>query len=334
MIRRVLLVVILFGGLLVSLAGSWMIGMPSPPRGASPALPPVLAPGVLEPRLRADVEALSAGIGERNDAKPEALEEAANWVTARLAVTSSRAVVRQSYDALGLKFHNLEVTFPGTKHPEEIVLVGAHYDSARGCPAADDNASGVAGLLALASALTESSLERTVRLVAFANEEPPHFKKELMGSLVYARAARAKGDRIVAMLSLETIGYFRDDPGSQKYPAPLSLFYPSRGDFIALVGNVSSRPLVRRTVAVFRASSDLPAEGAALPGAMPGVGWSDHWSFWESGYPAVMVTDTAPFRNPNYHTPEDTADTLDYTRMAEVVRGVYSVVLALASGEG
>jgi hypothetical protein len=329
-IHRVLLLALSLVCLGVAAAGSFMIAMPSPDRRAPAGLPPALGPERLEPQLRADVRALSEDIGERNDAHLESLDAAANWVEARLAETSSRSVVRLSYSALRQEFHNFEVSFIGSRYPNEIVVVGAHYDSARDCPAADDNASGVAGLLALASAFSKAAPARTIRLVAFANEEPPHFKKASMGSLEYAKGVREKGDQILAMLSLETIGYFRDDPGSQKYPAPLSLFYPSRGDFIALVGNVSSRNLVRRAVEIFRASSDFPAEGAALPGSMPGVGWSDHWSFWESGYAAVMVTDTAPFRNPNYHTPKDTANTLDYTRMAEVVRGVYWVVSTLA----
>lgn len=332
MIRRAALLLLLALCLGTAGAGWWMMAMPKPERQPLGDAPASLAAGLLEARLQRDVEALAGGIGERHDARPKALEEAASWVERRLAETSSRAVARLPFQAQDQTFYNLEVSFPGRSKTDELLVVGAHYDSARNSPAADDNASGVAGLLALAAALSERPPERTVRLVAFANEEPPHFKKDSMGSLAYARAAEARGDRIAAMLSLETIGYFRDEPGTQKYPPPLSLFYPNRGDFIALVGNLGSRALVQRTVASFRASSGLPAEGAALPGGMPGVSWSDHWSFWQSGYPAVMVTDTAPFRNPNYHTPKDTPDTLDYPRMAEVIRGVYWVLVELARG--
>lgn len=331
MMGRVVLALALLISVGVVGAGSYMIAMPTPPRGEARPLPPSLSKETLETQLRADVSALANDIGERNDDHQPSLDAAADWVEARLAETSSRAVVRHSYRPLGRSFHNFEVSFSGTKRPEEIVLVGAHYDSARGCPAADDNASGVAGLLALSAALSTGETDRTIRLVAFTNEEPPHFKKETMGSLNYARMAKARGDQIVAMLSLETIGYFTDAPNTQKYPAPLSLFYPDRGHFIALVGNVSSRDLVRRVITAFRSASDFPAEGAALPGSMPGISWSDHWSFWESGYPAVMVTDTAPFRNPHYHEASDTADTLDYAGMAEVVRGVHHAVLQLAN---
>ncbi len=132
------------------------------------------------------------------------------------------------------------------------------------------------------------------------------------------------------MLSLETLGYFNDAPGTQQYPPPLGLCYPSEGNFIAFVGNVSSRSLVRRCVKTFRANAAFPSEGAALPSFLPGVGWSDHESFWENGYPALMVTDTAPFRFADYHHRSDTPDKIDYERCARVVAGVEQVVRELA----
>jgi Zn-dependent M28 family amino/carboxypeptidase len=190
---------------------------------------------------------------------------------------------------------------------DEIVVVGAHYDTAetdeRGtAPGADDNASGVAAMLAIARALTAEKLapKRTLRFVAFVNEEPPYFWNDGMGSLVYARACKARGDRIAAMLSLETLGYYRDEPGSQKYPPVVSWFYPDRGDFIAFVGNTASRSLVRAAIATFRSSVAFPSEGAAMPGFVTGVGWSR-------------------------------ADTLDYDRLARVVEGLVAVVKKLAS---
>jgi len=162
------------------------------------------------------------------------------------------------------------------------------------------------------------------------NEEPPHFRTEEMGSRAYARRCRERKENVVAMLSLETIGCYSDEPGSQKYPFPFGLFYPSEGNFIAFVGNVSSRSFVRRCVATFREKAAFPSEGGALPGFVPGVGWSDHESFWENGYPGLMVTDTAPFRYAHYHRKADTPDQLDFERCARVVSGVEHVLRDLA----
>jgi Zn-dependent M28 family amino/carboxypeptidase len=226
----------------------------------------------------------------------------------------------------GKPVDNLEVELRGVTAPEEIVVVGAHYDSVFRCPGANDNGSGTAGLLALARALAASKPVRTLRLVAFVNEEPPQFRTADMGSRVYANRCRSRKENIVAMLSLETIGYYTDAPNTQNYPPPLSAVYPSQGDFIAFVGNVGSRSLVRRCVLVFREQAAFPSQGAALPSGLQGVGWSDHESFWEAGYDGVMVTDTAPFRYPHYHAGEDTPDKLDYDRCARAVAGVAEVV--------
>ena len=190
---------------------------------------------------------------------------------------------------------------------------------------------GVAGLLALARAWADRKPARTVRFVAFANEEPPFFQTGQMGSLVYARRCRQRRENIVAMMSLETIGCYDAAKGSQRYPFPVGLFYPSRGDFIGFVSNTRNAPLVRRCVAAFRRHAQFPSEGGALPGGLPGIGWSDHWAFWQAGYPAVMVTDTAPFRYPHYHTPQDTPDKLDYTSLARVIAGLDKVLDELAN---
>ncbi len=261
----------------------------------------------LASRLAADVAALAARGVDR-----------AAYVERRLADLGFD-VARQEFEA-GV---NLEVQVPGAVRPDEIVVVGAHHDAVPDCPAADDNGSGVAGLLALAEVFRGERPDRTLRLVAFASEEPPWFQGESMGSLVYARA---RGAGVVAMISLESIGYYDDSEGSQRYPFPFGLLYPDRGNFVAFVGNSSSCGLVRRVVRTFRDDASFPSEGAALPGSIPGIGWSDHWSFWQIGVPALMVTDTAPFRNPHYHTSHDTPDTLDYDRMARVVEGLGPVV--------
>jgi hypothetical protein len=168
--------------------------------------------------------------------------------------------------------------------------------------------------------------------VAFTNEEPPYFQTSTMGSLVYAGACRARGDEIVAMISLETIGYYSKEIGSQVYPIPgLSLIYPTRGNFVGFVANPSSRHLLRQILGVFRAHATIPSEGAALPALVPGIGWSDQWAFWQHGYPGVMVTDTAPFRYPHYHQDSDTPDKLDYDGLTRVVLGMEKVIASLVN---
>ena len=332
--RRWLAVVLLALVALGAGAHSVMIRMPGTSfRGP---LPPLTAGQItLRDDLRRDVEALSVGIGPRCiGVAPEGLDAASKSLGEALH-RAGYAVTWQAFEAHGHPCVNLAVERPGASRPGEIVVIGAHYDSCGATPGADDNASGVAALLALARAFApkgpEAAPARTLRFVFFANEEPPDFRKETMGSLVYARACKRRGDRIVAMLSLETVGYYSDAPGSQHYPQPLGLMYPSTGNFLGFVGDISSRGLVRDCVASFRRSARFPSEGAALPAATPGVDWSDHWSFWQVGYPAAMVTDTAPFRNPHYHERTDTPDRLDYGRMARVVEGLRRVVADLAA---
>lgn len=322
-------------GVVMVCTGLWahlaMIRMPGESfRGDLPALTD--AQKETAARLEADVRALAAGVGVRSTFQPRKLAEAAAMARARLEETGL-PVRDQSFVERGTGVPNMDLTVPGTARPEQIVLVGAHIDTFAGTPGADDNASGVAGVIELASRLAARPAARTVRFAIFVNEEPPAFWTEDMGSLVYARRAVEEGDDIVAMLSIESIGYYDSSPGAQQYPFPLGLLYPSRGDFVAFVGNHASRRLVRRCVAAFREHARFPSEGAALPGLLPGVGWSDHWSFWQIGCEAVMVTGTATFRNPHYHQPTDTPETLDYERMARVVDGVEAVVRGLAGGD-
>lgn len=281
-------------------------------------------------RLQADVTKLAKDIGERNVYEYRAYMKAANYIEEQLKDAGYK-VSRQTVHARGRDCFNLEASIPGAKREEEIIVVGAHYDSVPDCPAANDNGSGVAATLELARLFADKKFDRTLRFVLFANEEQPFFHSESMGSLVYARRCKAREEKIVGMLSLETMGYFSDKEGSQNYPAPLNLIYPSVGNFIGFVGNTDSAKLVKQTVGTFRKHAKFPSEGAALPGIIDGVGWSDHWSFWQVGYPAVMVTDTAPFRYPHYHLKSDTPDKLNYERMALVVSGLEQVVADLAS---
>jgi Zn-dependent M28 family amino/carboxypeptidase len=313
--------------LILVLPLGFMTAMPS--RSYRGALPP-LSPGESETaaNLKKHVAYLAGTIGERNVIAYQALESTRQYVEDLLRGAGYN-VTSQEYVVQMRKVKNLIVEIPGATRSNEIVIIGAHYDTVDDCPGADDNSSGVAALLELARLLKSSHPARTVRFVAFVNEEPPWFQTDDMGSLVYAQQARKRNDNIVAAVSLETIGMYSDAEGSQKYPAGFGLLYPSKGDFISFIGNVSSRPLVREAIGTFRETTRFPSEGAAVPAAIPGVGWSDHWSFWNQGYPAIMVTDTAPFRNPHYHRPSDTPETLDYERMARVVRGLEKVVEGL-----
>lgn len=319
-------------GALLALAGAggWLVFIRMPGRNFS-GKPPALTAG--ETALRDDLErdlALIAGeIGQRNVIEYAALIRAENFLRGELEKSSYR-VRTEEYTADGKRCANLEVGIRGTRQPDEIVVIGAHYDSVFGSPGANDNGTGVVALLALARRFHAVQPRRTLRFVFFVNEEPPHFLGEEMGSLVYARGCRLRKENVVAMLSLETIGYFSRARGSQSYPFPLSLFYPSTGDFIGFVSNPSSTRLLREVVGAFRSVATIPSEGAAAPDAIPGVGWSDQWSFWQNGYPGVMVTDTALFRYPHYHAPSDTPDKIDYEGFTRVVVGLDRVVRELA----
>lgn len=306
-----------------------MISMPG--RSYTGILPP-LSPEETEvrDRVRRHVGTLAGKIGERNLWRHARLQAAADYI-GRTLRGEGYAVAGQEYTVEGKTVQNLEVVKSGAGNPGETVVVGAHYDSVFGSPGANDNASGAAALLEIARILKEKPLARTVRFVFFTNEEPPFFKSSLMGSRIYAARARQRGEKIVAMLSLETIGFYSDAAHSQRYPFPLSLFYPHTGNFIGFVGNIKSRELVRRAVGAFRRTTPFPSEGAAVPGWLTGVDWSDQWSFWQEGYQALMVTDTALFRYPYYHAPEDTPERLDYDRMARVVAGLARVVVELAN---
>jgi Zn-dependent M28 family amino/carboxypeptidase len=283
-------------------------------------------------RLRAQVEALAGRIGERHLWRQEALGAARDLIAAEWQ--------RQGYDVYphvytvdGVSCTNLAVTRRGRVRPSEILLVGAHYDSVVSSPGADDNASGVAALLELSRRFAAVEPERTVRFVAFVNEESPFFGTARMGSVVYATAARERGDDIRLMVCLESLGYYRDEPTTQRYPPLLRFCYGDRGAFVAFVSNFASRHLLRQTVEAFGRHSDFPTERLAAPTFLPGLSWSDHSSFWRQGYPAIMVTDTALYRYPHYHTAGDTPDQLTYAALARVVDGLSGAILDLAAAE-
>jgi Zn-dependent M28 family amino/carboxypeptidase len=325
-IALVLLFLLVFLAVAAAVSVALMTRMPE--RSHRGPLPPLTAAqGATAALLRGHVEALSAA-GPRILDAPEELEAAAAYIERSFAAAGCRTR-RQTFVVDGVRCANIEGEIPGTSGANELVIVGAHYDSVDEGPGADDNASGVAALLEISRRFAGRRPARTIRLVAFVNEEPPYFKTEDMGSWRYAEELQQKHANVAAMLSLEAIGYFADGDGTQQYPPPLSALYPSRGDFIALVGNLASLPLVRRCSATFRRHTPFPSEGAALPELIAAVGWSDQWSFWRHGWKALMISDTALFRNPHYHRPSDLPDTLDYDRMARVVDGIEAVVADL-----
>jgi Zn-dependent M28 family amino/carboxypeptidase len=278
------------------------------------------------------VEVLATDIGERHVHRPDALERAASYIEDQF-LSFGLAPASQYYNVRTLAVRNIEVEIRGASKPDEIVILGAHYDSVPNCPAANDNASGIAGTLELARIFaSRAAPARTVRFVAWVNEEPPFFQTDVMGSRVYSAQCKQHNENVVAMITLETIGCFLDTPSSQNYPMMgLGLVLPTVGNFLAVVGNLSSRKLVKTCEKVLKRTTRLPIQAQALPGMIPGIGWSDHWSFWEEGYEAVMFTDTAPYRYKHYHQPTDTPDKLDFDRMTQVVIGAGHVLEELVS---
>lgn len=325
---------VLFIVLIIALfwCGCMMIHMPG--QSFRGELPPATADQIaLADELRLHVQHLAGEIGPRSVYYPDGLRAAEQYIESHLQ-SAGYTVDRQTYEVIGVACTNFAVELKGAKSPEEIIVIGAHYDSVDDSPAANDNGSGVAATLALAKRFASTPHDRTIRFVLFVNEEPPFFTTQDMGSLVYAKRCRARDENIIAMISLETIGYYSDAPGSQIYPIkPIGWLYPDTGNFIGFVSNYDSRSLVRQAIHSFRTHAKFPSEGAALPGWIEGVGWSDHWAFWQAGYKAIMVTDTAPFRYPHYHSVQDTPEKLDYERMARVVEGMQAVIRDLADGK-
>jgi Zn-dependent M28 family amino/carboxypeptidase len=318
----------LFVFVLVFFGLRWMTQMPG--RSYLNSLPDLTEDEIaLRTRLENHVWTLAKDIGERHLQRYAALTEAADYVEKTLQATG-HTVLTQEYVVKNKTVKNLEARVTGRTLPDEIVVIGAHYDSVAGSPGANDNATGVAAMLEIARLLTSKHPARSVRFVAFVNEESPFFFTRDMGSRRYASRARAQGENIVAMLSLETIGYYDDKKGSQRYPFVFRFFYPDVGNFIGFVGNLASRALVQQCIASFRSHTPFPSEGIAAPWWIPGVSWSDHSSFWREGYPAIMVTDTAPFRYPHYHAETDTPEQIDFARLARVVAGLARLTLDVA----
>ena len=304
----------------------WMTAVPG--RSHAGPLPPLTPDQAqLASRLQEHVRAIASR--PHNVIHPQELERAALYIEGALA-GMGYAVHPQPFRADGQEVRNIEVVIepaPSVADASTLV-VGAHYDSYLHAPGANDNGTGVAGVIELARLLADLRRRSSIRirLALFVNEEPPYFKTERMGSLVYAKRLKQSGEPVLGMFSLETLGWYGDAAHSQRYPPPLGLLYPTTGNFVAFVGLTSSRALVRRTVASFRALVPFPSVGGTAPGIIPGIDWSDHWAFEQVGIPALMVTDTALFRYPHYHTPADSPDKVDYDRLARVVSGLERVI--------
>jgi len=300
------------------------------PRETGPFLPGG-DPGTRRGVLERHVARLASAIGPRNIYHHEALRAAAAYVEASLA-EAGLAPAPQPYEARGKAFANIAAEVAGADRGDEIVVIGAHYDTHKGSPGADDNASAVAALLELARRFAHRRPSRTLRFVAFANEEAPFTRRRNMGSRVYARECRRRGDHIVGMVCLESLGCYSDEVGSQ-WLSFRGLLLPRRGDFLALVANRPSRALLARVAGALERRGGLPYRRLVLPTHFPGAWSSDHWSFWREGYPAVMVTDTAPLRNRHYHTREDTPDKVDFARLGRAVDDLETAIAHLVGNE-
>ncbi|MBI4816684.1 MAG: M28 family peptidase [Deltaproteobacteria bacterium] len=276
-------------------------------------------------RLERDVRILSGELGPRDYAHPRELDEVVRFIVTELR-SAGVQVSEQAFEVEGLPFKNVVgIVGPQTK---ERIVVGAHFDTCGPLPGADDNASGVAALLELARVLAQQELPLAVELVAYNLEEPPFFGTEAMGSAIHADELHSTGKAVRFMVSLEMLGFFSDAPNSQRYPSRfLEWLHPGVGDFITVVGTFGQKRITSEIREKMAAASSVPVRSITASRSITGIDYSDHRNYWNRGYPAVMVTDTSFFRNPHYHTETDTFDTLDYERMAEVVRGVANAIV-------
>lgn len=278
-------------------------------------------------QLEADVRTLASEIGERNPVHYENLQRAREWVFRSLS-TSIGAPQQQTYMVGGMEVANIIAVKKGELPELGSIVIGAHYDSAPGTPGADDNASAVAVMLELARLFSHEKTRHTLDFAAFTLEEPPYFRSENMGSMKLAKEWRDSGKQIELMICLEMLGCFTDDK-IQEFPLPgMGFVYPEQGNFIAAIGELGSPEPVTRFSKLLKANSTLPAVSFSGPRIMAGIDFSDHQSFWCHQYPAVMVTDTAFYRNKRYHSSSDTPETLNYPAMARVVESLYKTIKA------
>lgn len=285
----------------------------------------------LSQRLREHVGTLSEKIGPRSVEQYENLNRAALYIEGQLRSIGYK-IEEDRYPINDLEVRNIWVQTSEPTADQSILVIGAHYDSVGdNCPGANDNATGVAGNLELARALKSANLKQPIRFVFFVNEEPPYFASNQMGSYVHAKKLSESKVQALGMISLETIGYYSEKKDSQQFPiAALSKIYPTTGNFVAFVGNLSAKDFLQQVLAVFRKVSTVPSEGISAPAMIEGIDWSDHWSFGEFGIPAFMITDTAPFRYPHYHLETDTPDKINFEKFSDLIS---SLILTFEKGE-
>ncbi len=307
----------------IALLLTWLLTIWMPSASFS-GIPPAFTPveESLKTALTQDLQALQS-IGPRNNPNPGSLQKTIDLLTPTFPQSQPYTYQNQPYE-------NRIAEIKGTEHPEQIIVIGAHYDTVPDSSGADDNGTGIAAITELAKRFSDRKPARTIRFVAFANEESPFSHTDGMGSHVYAKQVKDRNENILAMFSLDMLGYYNDRPGSQKYPVPVNGQYPDRANFIGFISNLKSRELLKTSLLVFRQTAKVPSEGIALPEAIGAIGRSDHASFWKYDYPALIITDTANFRSPHYHTPKDTIDTLDLDRFTRAVLGLEQVIAALS----
>ena len=287
----------------------------------------------LQRGLHADVSFLAETLGPRNPVHYASLVRAAQWIRARWE-GQGYSVREQTFLVDGKECANLEIEIPGRQRPSEIVLVSAQYDTWTDSPGANNNASGMAVLLKLSALLRNYHPDRTLRLVAFTTQEPPYDNTESQGSIRYARRSREAGENIWVMMSMDAIGIYKHEPGSQRLPFPFSLFYPSRGDFLAFIGDLASRSRVVEATRGFRKGSAFPIAAGSVPRWVKGASWSDHGSFWRFGYRGIQITDTGASRAASHTTREDTIDKIDFPALARITLGMYGSIRELTGTEG
>jgi len=288
--------------------------------------------GNIENTLRADVSYLSETIGPRNPVHYESLVAAENWITERWQ-SQGYEVKRQTFPVEGKDCSNLEIEIPGTQNPSEIVIISAQYDTWTDSPGANNNAGGMAVLLKLSEMLKDYQPERTLRLVAFTTQEPPYDNTQSMGSMRYAQRSKELGEDIRVMMSMDAIGIYKEEPGTQKLPFPFSLLYPDRGNFLAFITDLKSRPYVIEATRGFKKGSAFHIETASVPSWVKGAAWSDHGSFWKQGYAGIQITDTGAFRTLSHTTSEDTMEKINFRALARITIGMYGSILELTTLE-
>lgn len=312
------------------LAFAWWYALVVPGQPHAGPLPPATNDEQdIAPRLKSHVVAIASV--PHNLKHYPALEGSAQYIE-RTLEGLGYVVSRQVFTVAGRPVRNIEVQREPRSAQAPSLVVGAHYDSYNDAPGANDNGTGVAAVLELARLLKDWQSQRLrLRFVLFVNEEPPYYRTDDMGSWRYAKLLSERGEKVQGMISLETLGAFSEQPGSQKYPAPFGLVFPSKADFIAFVALTGSRSFLHEVMGSFRRHTAFPSIGGAAPDALvPGVGWSDHWAFGSYDYPAIMITDTALFRYPHYHLPSDTPDKVDYDKLARITKGMERVVREIA----